>query len=87
MGMERMQGKGNQERFVIENVIANGNQSSSTLGNSEVYSTFPPELFYQKDKEVRAVKNASTSSLPLEVHGVNSLTYRFMAVAGMRAQE
>ena len=55
MGMERMLGKGNQERFVIENVIANGNQSSSTLGNSEVYSTFPPELFYQKDKEVRAV--------------------------------
>ena len=53
--MERMQGKGNQEKFVIENVTTNGNQSSSPLGNSEVYSTFPPELFYQKDKEVRAV--------------------------------
>lgn len=50
-----MQGKGNQERFVIENVTANGNQSSSPLGNSEVYSTFPPGLLYQKDKEVRAV--------------------------------
>ena len=34
MGMERIQGKGNQERFVIENVTANGNQSSSPLGNS-----------------------------------------------------
>lgn len=54
VGMERCKEK-ETKRFVIENVTANGNQSSSPLGNSEVYSTFPPGLLYQKDKEVRAV--------------------------------
>lgn len=55
MGKGRRQLKGNQERFAVEKVTAIGYQSSSPLGNSEVYSTFPPKFFHQKGEEVRAV--------------------------------